>query len=152
MVEVPGGGANWAIFRTPDVRQEVTKVNLPCGRWCITVCAEDAEVARKLRPDQGVLSCAGETTMESHAASREVSCDCCSFAAGDGVLLTCPGSHRICRNCLFGRTGSWKHICYIHWYTVDGNVFFLVFFFLLFLAQWSCLEFLHRKDINFVRR
>lgn len=71
MVEVPGGGANWAIFRTPDVRQEVTKVNLPCGRWCITVCAEDAEVARKLRPDQGVLSCAGETTMESHAASRE---------------------------------------------------------------------------------
>lgn len=27
-MEVPGGGAHWAIFRTPDVRQEVTKALL----------------------------------------------------------------------------------------------------------------------------
>ena len=34
-VEVPGGGAHWAVFRTPDVRQEVTKAwdfHLDCGR------------------------------------------------------------------------------------------------------------------------
>eukprot|EP00434_Breviolum_minutum_P003529 symbB.v1.2.003104.t1/scaffold151.1/size297192/3 len=99
-VEVPGGGAHWAIFRTPDVRQEVTKVNLPCGRWGITVSAEDSEVARRLRPDQGILSCSGEAAVEGHAASREVSCDFCTFAAGDGVLLTCSGNHRICRSCL----------------------------------------------------
>ena len=35
------------------------QVNLPCGRWGITVSAEDTEVARRLRPDQGILSCSG---------------------------------------------------------------------------------------------
>ncbi|CAJ1388577.1 unnamed protein product [Effrenium voratum] len=99
--ELPGGGGNWAVFRTPDVRQEVTKVNLPCGRWSLTVAAEDVEVARKLRPDEPqALATLGEQTMESHMAAREVSCAACSFSAGDGLLLSCPGNHRICRNCL----------------------------------------------------
>eukprot|EP00439_Symbiodinium_sp_Y106_P023866 s2052_g2.t3 len=81
-------------------------VTLPCGRWCITVCAEDREVAQKLRPENTALAArtgdlAGvDAHAASHLASREVSCDCCHFAAGDGLQLSCPGSHRLCRSCL----------------------------------------------------
>ncbi|CAK9051752.1 Sacsin (DnaJ homolog subfamily C member 29) (DNAJC29) [Durusdinium trenchii] len=100
VVEVPGGSAHWAIFRTAEVRQEVTKVNLPCGRWCITVCAEDTELARKLRPEHSALVNRAGTDVGGPEPVREVTCDCCSFSAGDGILLTCPGQHRLCRNCL----------------------------------------------------
>ncbi|CAE7561757.1 Scn11a [Symbiodinium natans] len=33
---------------------KLVQVTLPCGRWCITVCAEDREVAQKLRPENMV--------------------------------------------------------------------------------------------------
>ncbi|CAK9051768.1 LINE-1 retrotransposable element ORF2 protein [Durusdinium trenchii] len=100
VVEVPGGSAHWAIFRTAEVRQEVTKVNLPCGRWCITVCAEDTELARKLRPEHSALVNRAGVVLRGRALGWCVTCDCCSFSAGDGILLTCPGQHRLCRNCL----------------------------------------------------
>lgn len=65
----------------------MTKVSLPCGRWSIAVHAEEKDLAMRLR----------------HAGAEEgegtASCACCSFSAGDGVQLTCPGAHRICRQC-----------------------------------------------------
>lgn len=97
VAEVPAGGGNWCVFRTHEFKQEITKVKLPCGRWCIIVCAENIEA-----PKSSISHTMGQTITkaDNFEASLDVICDVCCFAAGDGVVLPCPESHRICRECL----------------------------------------------------
>jgi len=97
--EVPAGGANWVVFRTNDFKQEIARVRLKCGRWCLTVCAEDVEIAKQLQPKvrQDVES---EIVDNCSAKVQIVDCDCCHFSGGDGVALTCPENHHVCRDCL----------------------------------------------------
>ena len=85
VTEVAGGGAHWACFKCQELRQEVSKVQLACGRWSIQVHAEEKELAMRLR--------------HINEQGEGATCASCSFSAGDGVQLSCPGGHRICRQC-----------------------------------------------------